>query len=47
MNIGDKILINDVEYTLWLIEDGVYHLIDSNNRGVCYEEQYIISILNL
>lgn len=35
MKIGDKFLINGMEYTLWLIEENTYHLIDSNGNGIC------------
>jgi len=40
-NIGDKFTINSIEYTIWLIEENVYHLIDSEGRGICCEGEYI------
>lgn len=35
MEIGDKITIDGIEYTIWFIEDNSYHLIDENGNGIC------------
>ena len=35
MNIGDKIIYNEIEYTVWLIEENVAHLLDSSGNGIC------------
>jgi hypothetical protein len=40
-NIGDKFTINSKEYTIWLIDGQVYHLIDIEGNGLCCEEEYI------
>lgn len=34
MMVGDKVIYNSVEYTVYLIEDNTAHLIDENNNGI-------------
>jgi hypothetical protein len=33
--LGDKITVEDLEYTVWLIEEDTVHLIDETGRGIC------------
>lgn len=40
-NIGDKFQINGSEFTIWMIEDGIYHMVDSRGFGICGDEKYI------
>lgn len=40
-NIGDKFIINGSEFTIWLIEDTIYHLINEQGLGICCDEEYI------
>lgn len=35
MNEGDKIEINGVNYTVIIVEEEVYHLLDDNGNGIC------------
>ena len=44
MNIGDTIILYGTVYTLWLIEDGIYHLIDDAGEGRCYEESILLTL---
>jgi len=34
MNIGEKIIYNNVEYTITIIEDETVHL-ENNDMGIC------------
>lgn len=40
-NIGDKFIINSREYTIWLIDNQLYHLVDNEGNGLCCEEEYL------
>ncbi len=40
-NIGDKFIINENEYTIWLAEAPIYHLVNSQNHGICCDEEYL------
>lgn len=42
-NIGDKLQINNSEFTVWLVEDGLYHLINDQGLGICCDEEYLIA----
>ena len=44
MNIGDTIVIKDVTYTVWLIENSVYHLVDEDGNGRCYIEPALLTL---
>ena len=44
MQEGDKISIEGVEFTIWLIEDGIYHIVDSEGNGFCGPEEWLINI---
>jgi hypothetical protein len=41
-NIGDRIKINGITYEIWLIEDGLYHMLDDTGRGICCDGEYLI-----
>jgi hypothetical protein len=43
-NIGDKFTINGSEYTIWLAEAPIYHLTNSQNHGICCDEEYLTLI---
>jgi hypothetical protein len=34
MNIGDTLIYNGVEYTVWLIEETTAHLLNKNGDGI-------------
>lgn len=38
MNIGEKIIYNNVEYTITIIEDETVHL-ENNDMGICVLKQ--------
>jgi hypothetical protein len=40
-NIGDTVKINGIFYTIWLIEDGLYHLLDGDGNGICCNDEYL------
>jgi hypothetical protein len=40
-NVGDKFIINGMEFTIWLKELPVYHLITNDGYGICCDEEYI------
>lgn len=44
MQVGDKIFIQGTEYTIWLIEDGIYHIIDDNGNGYCGNEEWLLKV---
>lgn len=46
MQIGDIIIINGVEYTVWLIEDNIYHIINENGHGICGDLDFIVNVTN-
>lgn len=35
MNIGDKIIYNEIEYTIIIIDENTIHLLDNNEIGIC------------
>lgn len=41
MKVGDKIIIGDIEYTIWAIDGIYYHLIDDDGNGICCEQNFI------
>jgi hypothetical protein len=43
-NIGDKFTINGSEYTIWLAEPPIYHLLNLQNHGICCDEEYLTLI---
>ncbi len=43
-SIGDIISIRGVEYTVWHIESGVYHIVDSFGNGHCGDLNWLINI---
>ena len=43
-NIGDIFIINDQQYTIWLVDNGIYHLINQNNHGICCDEDYLTTL---
>jgi hypothetical protein len=44
MNVGDLIVINGNQFTIWLIEDFIYHLIDDKGYGVCGDINWLNSV---
>ena len=46
MEIGQKIQINNIVYTIWLIEQDVIHIIDDEGNGLCLDKEYLKSIIN-
>ena len=45
MQVGDKIDIRGVLYTIWLIENGIYHLINDDGYGICGDLDFITQIM--
>ncbi len=43
-NIGDKFIINGSEYTIWLVDDLIYHLLNNEGHGICCNEEYLTNI---
>jgi hypothetical protein len=46
MQIGDKINVHGVEYTIWLIEDNIYHIINEAGHGICGDLDFIVNLTN-
>jgi len=44
MSIGDKLVIRGTEYTVWLIEDGIYHISNDAGHGMCGDENWVLNI---
>jgi len=44
MNIGDIILIDSIEFIIWFIEDGIYHIKDALNNGHCGDLFWLLAI---
>lgn len=45
MNIGTKVIINKIEFTIWFIENNVYHLIDKDGYGICGDIEWLNNII--
>ncbi len=43
-NVGDKFIINRMEYTIWLVDPPVYHLLNSEGHGICCDEDYLTNL---
>lgn len=46
-NIGDIVIVQGVEYTIWFIEDGIYHIRDIDGNGHCGDEIWLNHVQNL
>jgi hypothetical protein len=44
MKVGDIIQFQGILYTIWLIEDGIYHIIDENGNGKCGNYNWLMQI---
>ena len=44
MQIGDTIIIRGIVFTIWFIENGIYHVKDAEDNGYCGNEEWLINI---
>jgi hypothetical protein len=44
MNVGDTVEFQGIIYTIWLIENGIYHLINDEGNGKCGDYNWIMKI---
>ena len=42
MNIGDKLLIYGIEYTIISIKDDIYHLMNEFGHGISCDEECLL-----
>jgi hypothetical protein len=47
MKVGDIILIDGQEWTIWFIKDNIYHIKDNNGNGICGDLSCLNSLINL
>jgi signal peptidase I len=44
MNEGDIVIFDGDEYTIWLIEDGIYHIRNEEGKGYCGNLNWLTGI---
>lgn len=44
MKVGDIIQFQGISYTIWLIEDNIYHIIDAEGNGKCGTYNWLMQI---
>jgi len=47
MKVGDVILIDRLEWTIWLIEDNVYHIKNNKGNGMCGDLYWLNSLIDI